>query len=111
MKYLLVITLFFLASCNNGKPPVTEAKMALVLTDLHLAEARATQLPPDSGGHSDLGRNLDSLAVFYKEVLHRYNLDTAQFRQALDWYMAHPKELDSVYKMGIAQLENLSPGA
>ncbi len=85
--------------------------MALVLSDLHLAEARAAQLPADSGGHADLGRNLDSLAVFYHTILQHHDLDTTQFRQALDWYIAHPEQLDSVYKKGIVQLEKLSPGA
>lgn len=80
--------------------------MAAVLADLHVAEARALMIPADSNSLSvGLGRNLDSLALFYQSVLAHHNLDTATFRVALDWYTAHPEALDSAYKKGIVRLE------
>lgn len=108
MRNVLFITLLLLSSCNSDKPPVAEDKMAAVLVDLHLAEARAMQIPADSNSiPTGLGRNLDSLAVFYQSVLHHHNLDTASFRKALDWYTVHPEVLDSVYKKGIVRLEGI----
>ena len=83
--------------------------MAAVLADLHVAEARALQIPADSTlSSASLGRNLDSLAFFYQSVLAHHNLDTASFRAALDWYTTHPEALDSAYKKGIVLLEGKS---
>ncbi len=108
MRKILFPFLLLLAACNSGKPPVAEDTMAAVLVDLHLAEARAMQIPADSNAiPSGLGRNLDSLAVFYQSVLRHHDLDTASFRKALHWYTAHPEVLDSVYKKGIVRLEKI----
>lgn len=83
--------------------------MAAVLADLHLAESRAQMIPADSNSiPAGLGRNLDSLAVFYQSVLAHYDLDTTTFRAALTWYTAHPAALDSAYKKAIVRLEGLS---
>lgn len=108
MRNLFLIALLSLAACNAGKPPVAEDKMAAVLVDIHLAEARASQIPADSNGHADMGRNLDSLAVFYQSVLQHHSLDTATFREAMNWYSAHPEQLDSVYKKGVVRLEGIA---
>lgn len=86
--------------------------MAAVLTDVHLAEVRATQLP-DSLGEKYMGRNLDSLAVYYQAVFKHHQIDETTFRNALNWYLAHPVALDSAYKKAMVamdrQLGNPSP--
>ena len=109
MKKSAFVLLLFLFSCWKEKPPVRPGKMALVLMDLHIAEAHALQILPDTGKPAPApGRNLDSLALFYQSILHHHGMDTADFRRAMDWYVLHPEQLDSVYKEGIAGLDSIS---
>ncbi len=109
MKKSAFVFFLFLLSCGKETPPVPPQKMAAVLVDIHLAEARALQILPDSGKPAPApGRNLDSLALFYQSILHHHGMDTADFRRAMDWYVLHPEQLDSAYKQGIAGLDSIS---
>ncbi|RYD53030.1 MAG: DUF4296 domain-containing protein [Sphingobacteriales bacterium] len=101
---LLCLLLGLLSACGTDTPPLPEDQMAALLTDVHLAEVRATQIP-DSLGEKYMGRNLDSLAVYYQAIFRHHQLDETRFRKALDWYLAHPAALDSAYKKAVVGMD------
>ncbi len=85
------------ASCKQSLsgdhlPP---AVMQKVLLDVNLAEAYSTSVK-DSVHRGGL-KNTDSLAAFYKTIFAHYNITQAQFSASMEWYKAHPEEMDSVY--------------
>ena len=42
-------------------------------------------------------KNTDSLAGFYITIFKHYNITAEEFAASLEWYKAHPEELDSMY--------------
>ena len=42
-------------------------------------------------------KNTDSLAGFYITIFKHYNITPEEFATSLEWYKAHPEELDSMY--------------
>lgn len=99
MKHI-VFTLFIscglLVSCHEEKPPIPKEKMADILTELHMAESFAQLLPIDQGGY--MTKNYDTMLVLYSNIYAKNNLDTLQFKEAIAWYEARPKEFDEVYE-------------
>jgi Domain of unknown function (DUF4296) len=95
LSLLLILPLAFIACKRNGGhlPP---KEMKMVLLDVHLAEAYCTMVK-DTMHKAGGTRNIDSLKVYYKRVLDHHKLTTQQFNESLDWYKAHPTELDSMY--------------
>jgi hypothetical protein len=86
----------FLSSCTEQEqlhlPP---DKMTKVMTDIYLAEVYSS-LVNDSVGMS-VNKNMDSLAVYYKTVLHHHGISLDEFSSSLRWYSAHPAQMDTVY--------------
>jgi len=78
--------------------------MEKVLLDVQLAEVYSTMASKDSTQLQGL-KNNDSLAVYYKEIFTHHHIDANQFMTSLDWYRAHPEELDSVYRAVLNRLE------
>ena len=91
---LILPVAFFGCRRNTGHLPPKEMKM--VLLDVHLAEAYCTMVK-DTLHKAGGTRNIDSLQVYYKRVLDHHKLTPQQFSESLDWYKAHPTELDSMY--------------
>lgn len=99
--FLLGITLIFsfaIIGCKgkNAKeqyhlPP---NEMQKVLLDISLAEAYCSQLKDSL--HREGTKNYDSLAVFYSYILNHYKLKEKDLTNSIDWYKAHPTELDSL---------------
>lgn len=99
----VVLCLFFMStlqvmSCSDKKesPPVPLGKMQQILLELQYAEVYATGLYPDSL-KKKFDKNLDSLAVFYQSIFKHHQLSEAEFKTAMEWYKAHPVQLDSLY--------------
>jgi len=65
------------------------------LQDVNLAEAYST-LVKDSV-YKGTGKNLDSLAQYYKDIFSHYKITQHQFDESMQWYKRHPDELDTVY--------------
>jgi len=86
----------FLSSCTEQEqshlPP---GKMTEVMTDIYLAEVYSSVVN-DSAGIS-VNKNMDSLAMYYKTVLHHHGISLEEFSNSLRWYSDHPTQLDSVY--------------
>lgn len=73
--------------------------MADILTEVHMAEARASRL------------NLagtDSSTVVYKrlekQIFKKFQVDTAVYSKSYAFYSAHPKKMEAVYKQVVENL-------
>lgn len=96
LPVLLTIFLATLASCSKmSSEHLPYAKMEAVMMDMSIAEAYSTKTKDNAnfGGT----KNLDTLAIYYKEILAHHNLTQEQFTQSLTWYKHHPDDMDSVY--------------
>lgn len=109
-KYLLPGCLFLMimaASCRQNKgAPLSKEEMQKVLIDVQLAEVYSTMAKNDSVQTEGLKDN-DSLAVFYKEVFQHHHITADQFIQSLNWYRAHPDQLDTVYVHTLATMDRI----
>lgn len=90
-------TLFLiLSACSNLSKPdclITKDKLALILTDLHIAEKKLDYA----------GLSKDSAYAVYHGVYKKNILDSAGttvdcFEASMDYYVAHPLEIESIYK-------------
>ena len=97
----LLCILFFI-SCQEEKPLIDQQQMANILTDLHMAETYAQLIPTDKGGF--MTKNQDTLEILYSHIYKKYDLDTASFNKALNWYKERPKLFDKVYEKTLAEL-------
>ncbi len=83
----------------NGTIPV--AKMANVLTEIHIAEARITKLQL---------RSIDSsILVFNKikaDIWKKYKVDSLSYQTSYDYYVTHPEQMKTIYSKVTKNLEN-----
>ncbi len=96
---------FLFTSCKDDSPPITEQKMAAILTDLHMAESYAQLTPISQDGISV--KNTETMLILYSLVLQKYQVDSTSFQQALDWYKAQPEKFDLVYEKVLNKLSVL----
>jgi hypothetical protein len=99
MKYLAIAFCFPLVfiSCSKGDsgfhvPPKVMQKMLL---DMNISEAYS--LIVKDGAQRLPGKNMDSLAAYYKDILEHYHITAGQFSENLDWYKNHPEVIDTIY--------------
>jgi len=92
-------------SCQNDTAPLSQSKMAAVLTDLHLAEALGQLSPIDSGGY--MVKNRDSIFAHYQYIFNHHQLSSQQFNTALDWYSTQPQLFDEIYEIVLAELSTI----
>ncbi len=103
-RLYLLCGILLLASCNRSGPHLPKEEMQKVLLDVQLAEVYSTMAPKDTTGVAG-SESADSLAAFYREVLAHHHTTAQEFMQSLDWYRAHPDELDSVYNGAMKALD------
>lgn len=101
---LLLLSISFLA-CQEEQAPISQSKMANVLTDLHIAETYAQLSPISRDGISV--KNTDTMLMLYATVLKKHNLDSASFYNAMEWYKARPEVFDLVYEEVLNKLSLL----
>ena len=95
--------------CNSGNPTelgaepanlVDEDKMAGILTEVHLSEARITKL--------NIGSS-DTSALLFKrlhtQTLKKFDVDTASYSQSFVYYSAHPDQLAKIYEQVVDKLK------
>lgn len=84
-----------------------EEKMQAILTDIHLAESYSTLVPSDSLSRNVFGKNRDSLAIYYKDILAHHQMSYQELVQAMNWYQQHPLLLDSIYTRIQVKMDSL----
>jgi hypothetical protein len=97
---IFFIASFTLLSCKNNNNGYTgnhlpPKVMQKVLLDINLAEAYCSQEKDSLHKHGE--KNLDSLAVHYKDILAHYKITDKQFTESLTWYKNHADKLDTLY--------------
>jgi Domain of unknown function (DUF4296) len=104
---IVAVFMLFCTACQNmqRKDHLPVSTMARVLLDVHLAEAYSTLSKDSLHRHGE--KNLDSLANYYKDVFHHYDITENQFNANIQWYKEHPEDFDSVYARMIADISKL----
>lgn len=102
MRYLLTVVLILIigtSACNdirkNREDKLPPEVMKKILTDIHIAESYSTMRADST--YKNGTKNVDSLAVYYRDILAHYNLTPEQFQENLEWYKEQATDLDSVY--------------
>ncbi|MEZ0540379.1 DUF4296 domain-containing protein [Fibrella arboris] len=79
---------------------VDEDKMAAILTEVHLSEARIAKL---SIGSSDTSTLL--FKRLQTQTLKKFNVDTSAYTQSFVYYSSRPAKLASIYEQVVEQLK------
>ncbi len=103
LAILLLLIGSFSACSKVEKIPdgtIPEEKMAAILTEIHIAEARTTKLQLKS---------IDSsIMVFNKvkaDIWKKHKVDSLSYQTSYDFYVTHPKFMKSVYSKVNEKLE------
>ena len=104
--FALLATLL-LYSCSPGVNDesyhLPQKTMEQLLLDINVAEGYSI-IVRDSLHLAPGTKNVDSLAIYYKEIFAHYHITEAEFKQSLSWYKNHPEELDSMYNNNIEKV-------
>ena len=80
---------------------IDEDRMAAILTEVHMAEARVSRL--------SLG-SIDSSNIAYKhlegQIFRKFDTDTATYRKSYSFYSSHPADMEVIYKKVTQKLTN-----
>jgi len=109
-KYIALLLCVVLSiSCQKKQSDsehLSQDQMGKILFDVQLAEAYSTMVTKDTV-HKLTGRNMDSLGVYYKEILAHNKVSEQLFNESLNYYREHPDELDSIYTRMLPEFEKL----
>jgi hypothetical protein len=99
MKPFLIIfvAVAMFSSCKNknDNKHLSPKVMRQLLLDVHLAETYSTFKKDTT--YKAGAKNLDSLAVYYKDIFAHYHITAAQFVENMEWYKNNPDDLDTIY--------------
>ncbi|MCF2445753.1 DUF4296 domain-containing protein [Dyadobacter sp. CY345] len=97
------MAIIFPGCTKEEKPPegtLSEEKMALILTDIHIAESRVTRLQLKS---------LDSSILIFdklkKQIWEKNKVDTVAYRNSYNYYMTHPEYMSRIYENVAKKIE------
>jgi hypothetical protein len=107
VSFLVLFVCFSCQQSTQDKAPIEGKKLAAILRDLHTAEAYSSLLAKDTLYRQYNGKNIDSLAIFYKQILAKHQVTMATIDSALKWYSLHPQDLDSVYAEVLPTFDSL----
>ncbi|WP_373512142.1 DUF4296 domain-containing protein [Persicitalea sp.] len=101
---LLTLCVSGLLACDGENSPpsglIPQEKMAEILTDIHIAEARVTNMQL---------RSLDSSVFLYDNLQERIwkknKVDTSLYRKSYTFYTSHPTLLAEIYDRVEKKLE------
>lgn len=100
---LLIGWLVSACTAPENKPPdnlLSEDKMADILTEVHLAEARISRVNL---------RSVDSSQIAYKhledKIFKKFGVDTATYRKSYIFYSSHPANMEAIYKQVTEKLQ------
>lgn len=96
--------LLSLSACKPAKetPPVPEATMMKVLTDMHLAEVYSQGIGDSVRNRFE--KNYDSLSAFYISILKHHKISFETFNETIAWYKERPAMMDSLYARVLSNL-------
>ncbi|WP_020599052.1 DUF4296 domain-containing protein [Spirosoma panaciterrae] len=106
----LLVSGWLMAACTapeDERPDnlVPTDRMADILTEVHLAEARVSRMALTS---------IDSSNIVYKrlesQIINKYQLDTAVYRKSYIFYSSHPREMETIYQQVTKNLQNIISG-
>lgn len=89
----VLATVIMLFGCKSKIPKdiIVPDKMQKILYDIHVADGYvSTILLPDS--------SKKVAAAYYKGIYKKFEIDSAQYNKSMEYYYAHPKDLDKIYK-------------
>lgn len=111
-SYLFLLLLVAVTSCNSQdskrqkeEPPIPISKMEDIVIDLHLAEVYSS-ITRDSN-HMVTIKNIDSLALYHRDVIAHHNLSLDQLNDITEWFKYHPEQLDTVYNRIIPRITEM----
>jgi hypothetical protein len=105
-KILRLIPLFFLISCLNEEAEVKipddiliKKKMALLLADIHLAQAECQTKNITKTDSTGKVQGID-----YERIFHKHKTTKDQYKKSLSFYTEHPDLFSVVYEEVINEL-------
>lgn len=79
---------------------IDEDKMAAILTEVHMAEARVSRLALPTVDSSNLAyKHLET------QIFRKFDVDTATYRTSYIFYSSHPQEMENIYREVVANLQ------
>jgi hypothetical protein len=107
LLWSLLLGAWLLSACSapeDERPDnlVPEDRMAEILTQVHIAEARVSRLGL---------RSVDSSNIVYKhlegQIFQKFKVDTSAYRKSYIYYSSHPKDMEVIYKRVTEKLQKL----
>ena len=101
----LLLSGWLVSACTapENKPPdnlISKAKMADILTEVHMAEARISRINL---------RSVDSSHIVYKhlenQIFKKFGVDTTTYRKSYTFYSSHPADMEAIYKQVTEKLQ------
>jgi hypothetical protein len=102
----LLVSIWLVSACmapEDQRPDdlIDEDRMADILSEIHIAEARVSRLSL---------RSIDSSNIVYKrlenQIFRKFKVDTATYRKSYVFYSSHPVDMEAVYKKVTEKLTN-----
>ena len=106
-RFLLGLLLggWLLAACTapeDQRPNnlIAEDRMADILTEIHIAEARVSRLGLGSADSSNVAyKHLE------KQIFRKFQVDTTAYRESYIFYSSHPHEMEAIYQRIVEKLQ------
>jgi hypothetical protein len=99
----LVVLLSLLGCGSEETPPrdlVPEDKMAAILADVHLAEARVSRMQLQSLDSSKLVFN-----QLQQQIWKKHQVDTLRYKESYAFYTTHPQYMTRIYDQVLKKIE------
>lgn len=96
MKSVLIITVLLVWGCSESKEQsiLSKEKLALVLSDIHLAEAKINE--------KHIGSSDSALVLFQeieKSIYKKHGVDSSTVHKSFDAYVKEPDEFLDMYQL------------
>lgn len=94
---LWAVILVFMSCVENSKVPkdiLKKEKIAEILTEIHLAEARVSKM--------ELGSMDSSVVVFnklQKDIWAKFEVDSALYKKSYAFYASNPESMNELYEI------------
>ena len=101
----LFVLIMLMTACRNPtveapKNLIPEDKMAQILTEIHLAEARVTKL-------NRISQDTNRLIYKHleKQIFQKFKVDTAVYSTSYTYYASNPEQFAAIYKQVTKKLQ------